>query len=233
MPKNILIFSDGTGQAGGLTPDQNISNIYKLYRATRCGPDTNIDPSQQLTFYDPGLGSQPDSGLLFVTRVYRWLHDLVSQATGLGITTNIVDCYAALLRMWQPGDRVFLFGFSRGAYTVRCLASVLSFCGIPTTMPDGKTPLFRDVNSTRKIAKEAVKQVYEHVGSPRDTTYLEQRKALALRFRRKYGSDQDGGPNVNPYFIGVFDTVASLGSYRLGAALIAGSLVILALVSFV
>ena len=37
MPKNILIFSDGTGQAGGLTPDQNISNIYKLYRATRRG----------------------------------------------------------------------------------------------------------------------------------------------------------------------------------------------------
>ena len=233
MPKNILIFSDGTGQAGGLTPDQNISNIYKLYRATRCGPENNIDPSRQLTFYDPGLGSQPDSGLFFVTRAYRWLHDVVSQATGLGITTNIIDCYAALLRMWQPGDRIFLFGFSRGAYTVRCLASVLSFCGIPTTMADGTTPLFRDVKSTRKIAKEAVKEVYEHVGSPRDTAYLEQRKALALRFRRKYGSDQSGGPNVNPYFIGVFDTVASLGSYRLGAALIAGSLVILALASFV
>jgi len=115
MPKNILIFSDGTGQAGGLTPDQNISNIYKLYRATRCGADTDINPSEQLTFYDPGLGSQPDNGLLFVTRAYRWLHDLVSQATGLGITTNIIDCYGALLRMWQPGDRIFLFGFSRGA----------------------------------------------------------------------------------------------------------------------
>jgi hypothetical protein len=46
MPKNILIFSDGTGQAGGLTPDQNLSSIYKLYRATRCGPENDIDPSQ-------------------------------------------------------------------------------------------------------------------------------------------------------------------------------------------
>lgn len=233
MPKNILIFSDGTGQAGGLTPDQNVSNIYKLYRATRCGPDTNIDPSEQLTFYDPGLGSQPDSGLFFVTRAYRWLHDVVSQATGLGITTNIVDCYAALLRMWQPGDRIFLFGFSRGAYTVRCLASVLSFCGVPTTMADGTTPLFRDAGSTRKIAKEAVKQVYEHVGSPKDAAYLEQRKALALRFRKKYGSDQGGAPNVNPYFIGVFDTVASLGSFRVGALAAGGLLATLALVSFV
>ena len=57
MPKNILIFSDGTGQAGGLTPDENVSNIYKLYRATRCGPENNIDPSQQLTFYDSGARS--------------------------------------------------------------------------------------------------------------------------------------------------------------------------------
>ena len=59
MAKNILIFSDGTGQAGGLTPDENVSNIYKLFRATRCGPDSDIDPSEQLTFYDPGLGSHP------------------------------------------------------------------------------------------------------------------------------------------------------------------------------
>lgn len=125
MPKNILIFSDGTGQAGGLTPDQNISNIYKLYRATRCGPETNIDPSQQLTFYDPGLGTQPVSGMFFVTRVYRWLHDLVSQATGLGITTNIIDCYAELLRMWQPGDHVFLLALAAGH--IPC-AAWLRFC---------------------------------------------------------------------------------------------------------
>ena len=177
MAKNILIFSDGTGQAGGLTPDENVSNIYKLFRATRCGPDSDIDPSEQLTFYDPGLGSQPESGVFGAERAYRWLHNLVSQATGLGITMNIVDCYAAILRMWQPGDRIFLFGFSRGAYTVRCVAAVLSLCGVPTTMADGQTPLFRDLGSTRKIAKEAVKKVYQHVSSPKDSAYIEQRKA--------------------------------------------------------
>lgn len=171
--------------------------------------------------------------MLFITRAYRWLHDVVSQATGLGITTNVIDCYAALLRMWEPGDRIFLFGFSRGAYTARCLASVLSFCGIPTTMAQGRALLFRDVGSTRKIAKEAVKKVYAYVGSPKDTAYLEQRRALALQFRKKYGSDVNGGPNVNPFFIGVFDTVASLGSYRVGALAIGGLLAVLAIVSFV
>src|SRR5580692_3600966 len=154
MPRNILIFSDGTGQAGGLTPDENVSNIYKLFRATRCSPESEIDPSAQLTFYDAGLGSQPDSGIFFAERGYRWLHNLVSQATGLGITLNIIDCYAAILRMWQPGDRVFLFGFSRGAYTVRCAAAVLSLCGVPTTMADGQTPLFRDLGSTGRLQRK-------------------------------------------------------------------------------
>jgi hypothetical protein len=92
-------------------------------------------------------------------------------------------------------------------------------------MADGTTQLFRDVNSTRKIASEAVKNVYAYVGSPRDTAYLEQRRALAFRFRKKYGSDDNGTPNAHAFFVGVFDTVASLGSYRVGA-LATGALLI-------
>lgn len=232
MPKNVIIFSDGTGQAGGLTPDENVSNIYKLYRATRCGPESDIDPRQQLTFYDPGLGSQPDTGVFFAQRAYRWLHDTVSQATGLGITLNIIDCYNAILQMWEPGDRIFLFGFSRGAYTVRCVAAVLSLCGVPTTMADGTTPLFRDQGTTRKIAKEAVRSVYQHVSSPKDKAYFEQRKALALQFRKKYGSDVNGAPNANAFFIGVFDTVAALGSYVLSVALLVALTAIIGVVSY-
>jgi uncharacterized protein (DUF2235 family) len=232
MAKNIVIFSDGTGQVGGLRPDERRSNIYKLYRATRCGPDTDIDPAQQVTFYDAGLGSMPPEGAFFLIRAYRWLHNLFSLATGLGITTNIVDCYSAILAMWEPGDRIFVFGFSRGAYTVRCLAAVLSMCGVPTTMEDGKTPLRRDAKSIKKIANEAVKNVYQHVSSPADEKYVDQRKAIALRFRQKYNSDVAGVPNANPYFIGVFDTVASLGSYRLSAAMFGGAVVALLLLSW-
>jgi uncharacterized protein (DUF2235 family) len=222
MAKNIIIYSDGTGQAGGLRPDENRSNIYKLYRATRCGPDSEIDPREQLTFYDAGLGSQPPGGAFFLTRAYRWLRNVASQATGLGITTNIIDCYAAIIRMWEPGDRIYLFGFSRGAYTVRCLAAVLSLCGVPTRLPNG-SPLRRDVGTTTHIAREAVKKVYQHVGSPKDTAYLPQREALARRFCRQYGCDAEGGPNVVPFFVGVFDTVAALGSYLLSGALVAGA----------
>jgi len=113
MTKNILIFSDGTGQAGGVRPDQCLSNVYKLYRATRIGPDSVIDPSKQVAFYDAGLGTDDDVGNPFVGAV-KFLRKLLASATGRGITKNIIDCYEAILNFYEPGDRIYLFGFSRG-----------------------------------------------------------------------------------------------------------------------
>jgi uncharacterized protein (DUF2235 family) len=101
MGKNVVIYSDGTGQAGGFRFDENRSNIYKLYRATRYGPDSIVDPNVQVTFYDPGLGSQADGGHLFGW-LARAIYNLVSQATGFGITANIIDCYAALIHVCSP-----------------------------------------------------------------------------------------------------------------------------------
>src|SRR5215813_11158936 len=219
MPKNVVIYSDGTGQRGGIQFDERRSNIYKLYRATRCGPDSSINPAEQLTFYDPGIGTLP-AGLGFFWGAARWLHNLISQATGLGLTRNIIDCDASIIQLWQPGDRIFLFGFSRGAYTVRCVAAVLALCGVPTRMKD-ESQLRRDEGTARKIAREAVKKVYQHVNSPRDTNYLPQRAALAARFRSEYGSDSKGKSNAYPHFIGVFDTVAAIANYG-SLALVAG-----------
>jgi uncharacterized protein (DUF2235 family) len=203
--RNIVIFSDGTGQRGGVFFDEARTNIYKLYRATRCGPDSCIDPDQQLAFYDPGLGTQPTGGTL--TRIGRTLYNTVSQATGLGITRNIIDCYAAVIQLWRPGDRIFLFGFSRGAYTVRCLATALCYSGIPTQEAPGQ-PLNRDLGTARKLASQAVKTIYQHVSSPRDKQFFAQRQALARQFREQHACADD--PNAFPFFIGVFDTVAAL-----------------------
>jgi uncharacterized protein (DUF2235 family) len=57
MGKNILLFADGTGNVGGLLPDESRTNVYKLYRATRNGPDTTIDPRRQIAFYVHGIGT--------------------------------------------------------------------------------------------------------------------------------------------------------------------------------
>jgi uncharacterized protein (DUF2235 family) len=210
MGKNILIFSDGTGQAGGFMPDEARSNVYKLYRATRCGPDTIIDPMLQLTFYDPGLGSK-GSGRNIKIGWWRSIYNFLSKATGLGITRNIIDCYAAIIRMWEPGDRIYLFGFSRGAYTVRCVGGVLGLCGVPTRMKDG-SPLKRDPASAHMIASEAVKQVYQFGSSVAGDPYKPQRLQKAREFRKTYGSAQGEKANAVPYFIGVWDTVSALGA---------------------
>ena len=75
---------------GELLPDERRSDIYKLYRATRCGPDSTIDPSTQVALYDPGLGSSTDNDCIKI----RGGRNLLSQATGLGINKNIIDCHS-------------------------------------------------------------------------------------------------------------------------------------------
>jgi hypothetical protein len=210
MSKNILIFADGTGQVGGMRPDQQLSNIYKLFRATRVGPDSPIDPKDQVAYYDPGLGTATSSGNV---RLSPWkrLKSVAGLAVGLGFSGNVIDCYEAILKRYEPGDRIYLFGFSRGGYTVRALANVLNLCGVPTTDGAGGA-LPRAGKRLRAIAREAVVRVYEHgAGQPRGK-FEAQREAIARRFRRKYGAgDHPSRGEVFPQFMGVFDAVAALG----------------------
>jgi uncharacterized protein (DUF2235 family) len=219
MQKNVVILADGTGQRGGVLVDERRSNIYKLFRATRCGPDSEINPKEQVAFYDPGIGTLP-AGMGFFFTLGRSIYNLVSQALGLGLTKNIIDGYSAVVRLSYPKDRVFLFGFSRGAYTARCIGAVVSLCGLPTRNADG-SPLRRDEASCRSIAEYAVKHVYQHTSSwdlddpkttDRQRELIQQRQVLARRFRAKYASGSDEGPDDLPHFIGVFDTVASLSN---------------------
>lgn len=132
--------------------------------------------------------------------VCRRFHNTVAQATGFGITRNLIDCYAALIQLWRPGDRIFLVGFSRGAYTVRCLAGIVARCGIPTHA-DGKpeTSIKLDDAAARKLAAEAVKHVYQfteprkaETATPRQKFLLTTRERIARSFRRRYGSAAAG-----------------------------------------
>ncbi|MGW8788831.1 phospholipase effector Tle1 domain-containing protein, partial [Heyndrickxia sporothermodurans] len=122
-----------------------------------------------------------------------------------------------------------LVGFSRGAYTVRCLANLLMLCGIPTTTPDGPMRRFR--KRTHDIAEEAVSKVLmQGAGKPRGM-YEADRLEQARRFRNRYGSnaaDNAESSNTAPYFIGVFDTVAALGSRGLRRILLGAGLLAVA-----
>lgn len=224
MPKNIAIFSDGTGQDGGVRPEQRMSNVYKLYRVARSGPESGIDPREQIAFYDPGLGT--DEGTTATSAPVHFIRKLLGSVTGRGVTTNIADCYEFIINHFQPGDRIFLIGFSRGAYTVRAVANLIRLCGIPSRGADG--PLLKFRKAVRDIADEAVLTVLEHGAGHPQADFEDEREELARRFREKYGSEHDTGEerrsNAAPYFVGVFDTVASLGAKGLRRRLIQGGL---------
>jgi uncharacterized protein (DUF2235 family) len=206
VTKNILIFADGTGNEGGLLPDESRTNVYKLYRATRTGPESTVDPSKQLAFYVPGIGTPTPRHNSRIDRI----KESVRQMFGMGLTDKVMDCYVAIIGVWQPGDRIYLFGFSRGAYTARCLSHVLEVCGVPTKQP-GLDTLSLDPKSLRAVAKEAVACLYK-LGMPiTDEETLAERQT---KFRADYGSQVGLAAGASAYFIGIWDAVAAIGWQR-------------------
>ncbi|MBO6717251.1 MAG: DUF2235 domain-containing protein [Rhizobiaceae bacterium] len=154
------------------------TNVFQMY--------ASIDGRSNIEcFYDPGLGA-PAEGELAWTRTFR---NLWSKATGWGITANVVDCYEALLTRWAPDRKIGLFGFSRGAYTVRCLGGVLATCGIATAA---------SAANRRGAAEEAV-AIYKI----KDKTA---RGKAAQEFASRYQAVA-----AIPDVIGVYDTVKALG----------------------
>jgi uncharacterized protein (DUF2235 family) len=107
MGKNIVVFSDGTGQEGG---EGTNSNVYKLFNMV-------LDRSpEQVAFYDRGLGT-------------GW-RKITGNAAGMGISHNIRECYEFIFENYVAGDQIYLFGFSRGATTVRSLSGFIHLFGI-------------------------------------------------------------------------------------------------------
>ena len=128
MPKNIVIFSDGTGQEGGKGAN---TNIYKLYNRV-------IDrTAEQVSFYDPGLGT-------------NW-RKLSGSIGGAGISRNIQECYRFIFEHYEAGDQIYLFGFSRGAATVRSLSGFIHYFGI---LPKSRPELIKQAYKIYQIEDE-------------------------------------------------------------------------------
>lgn len=109
MAKRIAFCADGTWDA----PRQN-TNVYKIYKAMTTSAD-------QVAYYDDGVGA----GLTGIGKV-------LAGAFGDGLLDKIKDGYTKIAHVYEKGDQVYLFGFSRGAYTARSLGGMISVCGLPT-----------------------------------------------------------------------------------------------------
>lgn len=190
MAKNIVICSDGTGNRD---IEGRGTNVFKLFEAV----DTNghrLEPDAvpQVAFYDDGVGT---SGLLPLR--------LAGGAFGIGLGRNVRQLYKELVRIYDPGDQIYMFGFSRGAFTVRTLAGFIANRGLLNPLRLKSTGLL----------DEAVK--YE---------YRQYRKCYRpVVFEKILGKGQQGAngrydkhPRPSPpekliRFVGVWDTVDAVG----------------------
>jgi uncharacterized protein (DUF2235 family) len=147
MSKNIVLCSDGTGNAF----DERATNVSKLIRSIDlCRSPAAGRP--QLAFYDQGVGtnpglvadakayakSRPEAAMLTVLpepRTSRWMPGLLARLRGLldgyGLDLNVKELVHALADCYEDGDHIYLFGFSRGAFTVRAVAGFVNRCGLP------------------------------------------------------------------------------------------------------
>lgn len=124
--KNLVFCFDGTTN----NPLGKDTNVIRIAYLSLESVDRNV------VYYDPGVGTLPNPGRFGIIR-FRAERGL-GKMTGHGIIKNIVEAYAFLCEHYVPGDRVFLFGFSRGAYTARLLASVIHQVGL---LPKGHAHL--------------------------------------------------------------------------------------------
>ncbi|MBI1392496.1 MAG: DUF2235 domain-containing protein [Alphaproteobacteria bacterium] len=181
--KRIVIACDGTWQTLETPEATNVRKICESVKPVG-------DGVQQLVYYAQGIGTRST------------FDRLTGGAFGHGINIEISDAYTFLCANYQPGDEIYLFGFSRGAYTVRSLAGLIYSCGI----------LRREELSWLPNAYA----LYRRLDTP-------DREALAIRLQKRMGHGQTTeDPEksaIRITFLGVWDTVGALGIPDLSSVL--------------
>ena len=187
MTKNIILCSDGTGDKGG---NGNESNVYKLYQAV----DIHNKETQQVSFYDNGVGTKEDGSAVKSNKIWVTL----SGALGLGFKDNVRDLYEYLARHYQAGDKIFIFGFSRGAATVRAFTGFINCCGL---LDKSKTATEAEFQTQINNALQAYVEI-------------KSKPELASDFKEEFaitGKDYAPDANLQIHFLAVWDTVSALG----------------------
>jgi len=197
--KNIVLCLDGTGNQYG----ENLSNIVKLFRMLE------REPGRQVAYYDPGVGTMGDP--TYKTAVARKINKVLGLAFGRGLMKNLMEAYAYLMEHYEDGDRVFIFGFSRGAYTARALAAFIKDCGLFERGAENLLPYAIGIFLKKAPRDDASEGEFFKVLSGFRSTYG---RLLNRQGDPRY-PERKGKPVPNYqlriHFLGLFDTVKSYG----------------------
>jgi len=176
--RNLILCADGTGNSAGKT---NGTNVWRLYDALAHDGDPNDpDSPEQLAIHHDGVGTSSNAVLRVMGAAFGW-----------GLASHVRELYAWLAQHYQgrtedrDADQIYLFGFSRGAFTVRCLAGMIAHYGLP---PSGQR------SDPEELSREAWKSYKRHVqGGGRGEP------------------PPQGNEKVRIRFLGVWDTVDAYG----------------------
>jgi uncharacterized protein (DUF2235 family) len=111
MSKNIILLSDGTGNSSAKVFKTNVWRMFQALDLT--------DAAKQVAYYDDGVGTS--SFKLFA---------VLGGVFGFGLMRNVINIYSFCCRNYNPGDRIYGFGFSRGAFTIRVVAGLIAYVGL-------------------------------------------------------------------------------------------------------
>ena len=185
--RNLILCSDGTGNRASRANGTNVWRLYEALDRRGAGP-AGTGRVDQLATHDDGVGTSSNS-----------LLKMLGGAFGYGLKANVLQLYAWLANNYRPGDRIYVFGFSRGAFTVRLLAGLVARCGVINGAKMPAKDLNARVNEAWLLNKRAQgKPVF----------------AEADTFRRLHGSEMkqgSGDTDVSIHFVGVWDTVDAYG----------------------
>jgi len=210
--RNLVICLDGTSNE----PEHGSTNVARMYAVAAKSDD-------QLAYYDPGVGTMGARGA--VTTAGRDATRIAGLVVGFGVKDNVEEAYTFLMRNYQRDDRIFVFGFSRGAYTARALTGMLRTVGLLRPGAENLVPyaLKLYAQGGKQHLSKPRPDCADHVpGQERKDTRTADQKAeeqaywkLRSDFTERFGNPEF--PNAfdphrhQVHYLGVWDTVKSIG----------------------
>ena len=193
-PKNIVICCDGTGNAYSGTP----SNVLRTYTWIERSPE-------QIGCYHPGVGTHPlPEGR---TRLGRRIRHAKELCVGAGVIPTVVSLYTYVMQHYESGDSIFLFGFSRGAFTVRALAGMLHVCGL---LRRDDTHLVSFAAGLYQTSEHRIRRERRRLGLPATFDPAETTDHASLDIEAGDFKSHVGRP-CTVRFMGIWDTVKAYG----------------------
>lgn len=203
METNIILCSDGTGNT---TIKNRGTNVFKLFEAI----NTHHTSPSQIAIYDDGVGSGTSK-----------FSQILGGGVGFGLSRNVKQLYTSLVRNYNPGDPIYLFGFSRGAFTVRSLAGMISHMGIlnrehcktDAELTDYVNHAYREYRRSQRAWLETVlsflfiKPFHFYQRKINKKTHL----VKHTLFKQQFAVQPSSADKKLIRFIGVWDTVNAVG----------------------